>query len=182
MNKNKLIIDIREELEKQIDALQNNISQENKNQEKIDYLQNRYKEKKIEENSKLLGNCTRLKIKNNDLYKEVNNLKGINRALQKKIFNLKQEKTLPKLTKNNSALNLHSEFGIEENNIINAIKDNYIKNTNEKLKGTISDPYSLNSQSSIHPTISNHLNSGRSHKNLENSLPTGSLMTIKHLK
>ena len=182
MNRNKLIIDIREELEKQIDALQNNISQENKNQEKIDYLQNRYKEKKIDENSKLLGNCTRLKIKNNDLYKEVNNLKGINRALQKKIFNLKQEKTLPKLTKNNSALNLHSDFGIEENNIINAIKENYIKNTNEKLKGTISDPYSLNSQSSIHPTISNHLNSGRSQKNLGNSLPTGSLMTIKHLK
>ena len=56
-----------------------------------------------------------------------------------------------------------------------------VKNTNEKLKGTISDLYSLNSQSSIHPTISNHLNSGRSHKNLENSLPTGSLMRIKHL-
>ena len=67
MNKKKLNVDIREELEKQIDALQNSISQEIKNQDKVDQYQNLYKEKKIAENSSLLGNCTRLRMKNNDL-------------------------------------------------------------------------------------------------------------------
>lgn len=182
MNKKKLNVDIREELEKQIDALQNNISQEIKNQDKVDQYQNLYKEKKIEENSSILGNCTRLRMKNNELYKEVKNLKGINRALQKKIFNIKQEMTLPKLTKNNSALNLHSDLGIEENEIINLIKDNYTKNTveNNKNRNSTLDVFNLASQSNN--SVITQLNNLSRLRGKKEKLPPGSLMTIRHLK
>ena len=178
MNKKKLIVDIREELEKQIDSLQNSIHQEQKNKMKLDDYNNKYKENKINENSNLLNNCARLKIKNFDLGREVSNLKGMNRALNKKIYNLKQELNFPKLHKSNSVSNFN------EMEVVNLIKTNYLNmnsaNGNQESSNMLNAEEYTQEQHG-HNSNNNVTQSVKDTKTLTSFLPAGSLMTIKHL-
>ena len=149
IQKKKLNVNIKDELENQIDLLQNNLNLTNEHSKNVEKLTQYFKEQKMKENSCLIENFNVVNKKNIDFNNEINHLKFYNRQLNDKLKQKKNYSTnninyfnnninknnfkssitnLPKLLKNFSAENVNNNNTKNSSIETNEIKENLIKN------------------------------------------------------
>ncbi len=156
---NKLNNNLKVELEKKIDFLQNELYHVNQGHLKKNHNQIQEYQRKMNENSILIEEMTKIRRINTDMVRQINYLKSQNMSLSNQLKNIKK-------TQKNTITNNRYETQSDNNNI----KDNQIIETsNNNIQTSLPNLNNISSNiNQLLPMISNEVPSGAKKNDLRN--------------
>ena len=156
---NKLNNNLKIELEKKIDFLQNELYHVNQGHLKKNHNQIQEYQRKMNENSILIEEMTKIRRINTDMVRQINYLKSQNMSLSNQLKNIKK-------TQKNTITNNRYETQSDNNNI----KDNQtIETSNNNIQTSLPNLNNISSNiNQLLPMISNEVPSGAKKNDLRN--------------
>ena len=153
----KLNVDIKDELENQIDLLQNNLNITNEHSKNIEKLTQYFKEQKMKENSCLIENFNVVNKKNIDYNNEIKHLKFNNRQLNDKINDLNNKKNFSTNNINNNfnKNNHQNNFKSSITNLPKLLKNFSAENINNNIKNSSVETNEINYKKNLLKNVSN---------------------------